>query len=149
MWKLLKRPDLWEGETYRLAQAINGDATSIINGLDFSSWYYELEGSIMHCNDVAPIVYPSAEGLVDEHLDMFYDVSKFVFAAMTSELDSACQYWDLSSVDRFSGPWNHSLSNPILITANMVWNMCRTVMHLVLIRCARLILCPPILLPSL
>lgn len=80
----------------------------------------DLARSAVSCNDQVPFTLAPAEKVVDELLDVFHNVSRFAFSVVTTEPDAGCQYWPVTPPERFQGPWNHTLSNPILILSNTV-----------------------------
>ena len=67
-----------------------------------------------------PFAPPSAETIVDAGLDVLENVSKFFWAVIIAEPDSGCQYWPFTPPERYLGPWNKALNNPILIISNTV-----------------------------
>lgn len=115
----LEAPASWSGLAHVFARAMDGDGTSIVNSAEFS-WYFDLERSGASCNDGPPFTPPSVEDIVNENLYVFENVSRFVFSAITTEPDAGCQYWPVTPPERFVGPWNHTLSNPILVISNTV-----------------------------
>jgi len=120
LFSALKDPDSWPWVARQMAQAMDGDATTLINGFDFRSWHFDMERSGAMCNDGPQFAPSTAEDIVDEYLDVFQNVSRFAFAAIASEQDPGCQYWPVVPRERFVGPWNHSLSNPILVISNTI-----------------------------
>lgn len=97
-----------------------GNGTRILNFLNDWRLYNDLERPAVSCNDAPPFSPPSAEAVVDEYLDVYHNVSKFVFSVLTTEPDSGCQFWPVKPVERFTGPWNQTLRNPILLVSNTV-----------------------------
>ncbi len=80
----------------------------------------DLARSAVSCNDNEPFAPPTHEAIIDETLDVFEDVSRLVFATITTEPDAGCQYWPVTPPERFEGPWNHTLRNPMLVISNTV-----------------------------
>ena len=80
----------------------------------------DLERSAVSCNDQKPFAPPTAETIVDAGLDVLENVSKFFWAVIIAEPDSGCQYWPFTPPERYLGPWNKTLNNPILIISNTV-----------------------------
>lgn len=61
--------------------------------------------------------------IVDEMLRISHKITKFSWRVMMSEADSSCQHWyrDIpESPERFTGPWDQTLKNPILVLSNMM-----------------------------
>ena len=97
-----------------------------MNSIHFSTRKGAPEKSIVHCFDAAPFTSeaPTSQQVVDEYLNVFRNVSKVVFAAVQSEVDSACQHWDIQAPTEgsFTGVLdpNMQLQNPVLILGNEV-----------------------------
>ncbi|TCD60113.1 hypothetical protein EIP91_010701 [Steccherinum ochraceum] len=107
----------WQNSASALAAAMAGDPTLIVNALG-NRMYRDLERSAVSCNDNPRFPPPSAEEVVDELLDVYQNVTRFVFSTVTTEPDAGCEYWPVTPPERFSGPWNHTLNNPILVLSN-------------------------------
>ncbi|KAH8102145.1 hypothetical protein BXZ70DRAFT_55785 [Cristinia sonorae] len=120
LFSTLKSPYSWSSTAHSLAVAMDGDATGLIDHLDFENYAFDLEGSAIVCNDGPRFEPPSAEDTVDEYVDVFGSVSRFVFAAVMTERDAGCQFWPVTPTERFVGPWNRTLRNPILLISNEV-----------------------------
>lgn len=101
-------------------RAMSGNGTGILSGLQQPGITVDLERSAVTCNDVQPFSAPSTEQIVDEYLFDYYNVTRFIFGILTSEPDAGCQYWPFTPPERFNGPWDHVLNNPILILSSEV-----------------------------
>ena len=112
--RTLQIPMTWPQAAQALAEAMGGNGTAILNTPIFSI-SSDLQRSAVSCNDNRPFSPPSPEEVIDEALDVFHNVSRLVFATITTEPDAGCQYWPVTPPERFLGPWNHTLRNPILI----------------------------------
>ena len=120
----LERPSAWIDNAQGLADAINGNGTTIINKGPYAA-SRDLERSAVSCNDQHPFTTPSPETVVDALLEVYQNVSRFAFAFFTAEPDAGCQYWSIPPPpEQFHGPWNHTLRNPILVVSNTVRNKC-------------------------
>ncbi|KAK7682660.1 hypothetical protein QCA50_014043 [Cerrena zonata] len=116
----LEIPGIWPKVAKEFAEAIAGNGTGLLNGI---SWwnnliYTDMERIAITCNDVKPFPSPSTEEIVDGYLNVYHKVSRFVFGVVTSEPDAGCQYWPYTPPERFDGPWNHTLRNPMLIISS-------------------------------
>ncbi|TCD60115.1 hypothetical protein EIP91_010703 [Steccherinum ochraceum] len=116
----LYAPAQWPFSATAFAHAMQGDGTLLLNAneptVDRSS-----SRTAVTCNDQASFPHaPTLEEIVDERIDVFKHVTKFAFAAGNLENDDfGCQYWDVPPPpEKFQGPWNHSLRNPILVVSN-------------------------------
>ena len=116
----LERPSRWPAVAQLFNQAMSGNATELLNNIQQSGSTVDLERSAVTCNDANPFLPPSIEELVDEYLFDYYNVSRFIFGILTSEPDAGCQYWPFTPPERFEGPWDHVLRNPILILSSEV-----------------------------
>lgn len=116
----LQTPSIWPGVAQALAQAIDGDGTAVLNGLSRTHHLRDLERSAVSCNDNKPFKAPTPEEVIDEQLDVLQHVSRFSLAVVVAEPDAGCQYWPVTPPERFLGPWNHTLRNPMLIVSNTV-----------------------------
>ncbi|KAF7790649.1 hypothetical protein EIP86_001605 [Pleurotus ostreatoroseus] len=114
----LESPRSWIEAAKAISDAMKGNATTIINAFGFQ--LRDLERSAVSCNDNRPFTPPAPETVIDEALDVFQEVSRLVFSVFTTEPDGGCQYWPVTPPERFEGPWNHTLRNPILIVSNTV-----------------------------
>jgi len=113
----LLRPFLWPNVAYEIASAISGEGRHVLNALA-PNMYRDLERSGVSCNDNPSLPRASAEDVVDELLYVYQNVSRFVFSVVTTEPDAGCEYWPVTPPERFQGPWNHTLRNPILVLSN-------------------------------
>jgi hypothetical protein len=66
------------------------------------------------------ISFISAEEVVDESIEVLKTPTRFVMSVMTSEPDSGCHYWPITPPEKYTGPWNHTLNNRVLIHSNLV-----------------------------
>lgn len=103
-----------------LASAMGGDGEPLLTDYKFmyGRIYTDAERQAISCNDAVqlpPGQAPSTEAFVDELLGTVRNVSRFGMTVVTTSPDSWCQYWPVDPPERFTGPWNHTLSNPILL----------------------------------
>lgn len=115
----LQRPSNWQVASAGLAQAIAGNGTFVMDATELV-FGDDMARQAVSCNDNAPFKVPPAEEVVDALLDVFHNVSRLGLAVVTTEPDAGCQYWPVTPPERFQGPWNHTLSSPILILSNSV-----------------------------
>ncbi|KIJ55460.1 hypothetical protein M422DRAFT_199675 [Sphaerobolus stellatus SS14] len=111
--------EFWPRVAVALREGMRGNATDLMN---VGRWplSYDLERPAISCNDRLPYDIPSPEEVVDESIYVLKNVSRFAMSAMITEPDSGCEFWPFDPPERFQGPWNHTLSNPILIHSNML-----------------------------
>lgn len=116
---VLQRPNNWRAASAGLAQAMAGNGTFVMDATELV-FGGDMARQAVSCNDNAPFKVPPAEEVVDAFLDVFHNVSRLGLAVVTTEPDAGCQYWPVTPPERFQGPWNHTLSSPILILSNSV-----------------------------
>ncbi|OCH84673.1 hypothetical protein OBBRIDRAFT_763985 [Obba rivulosa] len=115
----LEAPLSWPDFARDFASAMQGNGTAILSTLQIiPSYFYDLARSAVSCNDNKPFAPPSAEEVIDKLLNVERKVAPFAFAAVTTEPDAGCQFWPVQPPERFDGPWNHTLRNPILVVSN-------------------------------
>lgn len=109
----------WQHGAKVVAKAMSGDATEIVES-DYRQLGSDLQRSAVSCNDQTPFTKPKSEDVADEALYVLQHVSRFGMGVYSAEPDSGCEYWPVTPPERFAGPWNHTLRNPILIHSNIV-----------------------------
>ncbi|KAI0772753.1 TAP-like protein-domain-containing protein [Trametes elegans] len=120
LWLLgvIARPSTWPTKAQYLAWALAGNASALLDDLQSGTYLRDLERSAVSCNDNKPFDPPTPEEIIDEQLDVLKTVSRFSLSMVVSEPDAGCQYWPVTPPERFLGPWNHTLSNVMLIISN-------------------------------
>ncbi|KAI0786684.1 TAP-like protein-domain-containing protein [Abortiporus biennis] len=82
----------------------------------------DLERLAVSCNDQRIFSPPPAEEVIDALTEVYRNVSNLAFAVVATEADAGCGYWNQAispPPEKFSGPWNHTLRNPLLVVSNM------------------------------
>ncbi|CDO72135.1 hypothetical protein BN946_scf184962.g78 [Trametes cinnabarina] len=110
-------PTSWPSAASEIAQALAGNGTAMLNAVNEKDTK-DLERSAVSCNDAAPFAPPKPQQVIDEQLYDLAHVSRFSLAVVTSEPDAGCQFWPVTPPERFEGPWNRTLKNPMLIISN-------------------------------
>ncbi|TBU51516.1 TAP-like protein-domain-containing protein [Dichomitus squalens] len=113
----LESPTGWPQIAAGLAEAMRGDGAAVLNVVNTRE-LVDLERSAVSCNDQRPFAPPTAETIVDAGLEVLKHVSRFFWSVIIAEPDSGCQYWPVTPPERYLGPWNKTLNNPILIISN-------------------------------
>ena len=124
----LEFPQTWPTIAAGLAAAMGGDGSAMLDTVNTKD-LVDLERSAVSCNDQKPFAAPSAETVVDAGLSALEKVSRFFFSVIVSEPDSGCQFWPVTPPERYLGPWNKTLNNPILIISNTVSLACLVAMY--------------------
>ncbi|KAH9854634.1 TAP-like protein-domain-containing protein [Lenzites betulinus] len=110
-------PTSWPDAAQAVAQAIDGDGTAILNAVNEKD-NTDLQRSAVSCNDQNPFAPPTAQQVIDEQLYDLAHVTRFSLSVVTSEPDAGCQFWPVTPPERFLGPWNNTLKNPMLVISN-------------------------------
>ncbi|KZS87451.1 hypothetical protein SISNIDRAFT_460849 [Sistotremastrum niveocremeum HHB9708] len=125
-----QNPFGWPSFAHDLAQAMyHNNSTPLYTKLAVNPmpWYTDLSRSAITCADSPPLssidprTNPTVDDLVDEGMATISKVSlHFGVSSTISEPDGGCQFWKYvgGGVERYSGPWNKTLSNKILIVSN-------------------------------
>ncbi|CAE6481465.1 unnamed protein product [Rhizoctonia solani] len=123
------RSRTWPTIAENLKKAMDGDPTAIMNDLvpDPSRSVADkgdLYRYAVTCLDSPPFSgpssWPTAEKLADAAINRIRNVSPhFGISATLSEPDGGCEFWPVKGVERFTGPWNHTLAHPILVASTM------------------------------
>lgn len=130
----MEGPVRWPLLASSLADAMDGDGSAILNFLlpqytlnpgPPPSAARDLQRLAVTCLDSpppsSPEDFPTPEQLADIGLATISNVSHhFGMSISISEPDGGCQFWPVTPPERFTGPWNHTLKNPILIVSNTV-----------------------------
>ncbi|KAF8609649.1 hypothetical protein BDV93DRAFT_518429 [Ceratobasidium sp. AG-I] len=126
----LMRPRSWAAIAESIKSAMNGDPTTLMNALvpDLTRDVEDRADLYRHavtCVDALPFegpsTWPTAEKLADLAIARIQKVSPhFGISATLSEPDGGCEFWPVKGVERFAGPWNHTLSFPVLIASTLV-----------------------------
>lgn len=126
----LERPATWEIGSQLLAKAMAGDGTALLNML-----LPIYDGNTAPDSDLARLAvscldaprpktraeFPSPERMADIALETIKNVSSHFGSSMSwGEPDGGCEFWPVEGPERFTGPWNHTLNNKILIVSNTV-----------------------------
>ncbi|EJT96862.1 hypothetical protein DACRYDRAFT_102606 [Dacryopinax primogenitus] len=121
LFQTLAVPSTWPKAAGILAAAMAGEGKLLLTQKGFYPPPQDMSRQAVTCNDALPLTpstAPSYDEVLDELLDVMHTQTKFVWNVLTSEPDSGCQYWPVSPPERFTGPWNHTLRNPIVIFSN-------------------------------
>ncbi|TFY72293.1 hypothetical protein EVG20_g726 [Dentipellis fragilis] len=119
IFETLEQPISWVPRSRDIFNAMNGDGAAILNTPSYGiNGVGDLWRSGVSCNDQVKFPKPDPRDVVDEALYVMKHVSRFVMSIFTIEPDSGCEYWPVTPSERYAGPWNKTLRNPILIHSN-------------------------------
>ncbi|KAF7303656.1 hypothetical protein MIND_00595000 [Mycena indigotica] len=139
LFNALQMPEEWPIYSEMLASAINGtDSSKIMRVIAFpysepnppadpeglvDTGQAELMRLAIACGDALPYQaeqWPTAETIVDQILTTLRAFPRFGATVHLMEQHGGCQFWPGMNVGptRFRGPWNKTLSTPMLLVAN-------------------------------
>ncbi|KAJ7599105.1 TAP-like protein-domain-containing protein [Mycena floridula] len=129
LYKTIQNPPRWPEFARYLASAMQGDGSDVRRFMARSPANYTQQALgrlAISCGDALPYssnetTWPTAENIVDRLLGIMKDVSPtFGGTVHIMEQHGACQFWPATGMgpERFTGPWNHSLTTPMLILSN-------------------------------
>ena len=127
MFVAMYKPRDWPKLASDLDAALDGDGAPILNIVQQD---VELNNSIpastqyainaVTCVDGPRFANNTDKGAILKHLveeaKLAVDVAPH-FAGLDKEV---CHHWQVEPVERFDGPFNHTLANPILVIGNTV-----------------------------
>ncbi|GJJ11445.1 hypothetical protein Clacol_005678 [Clathrus columnatus] len=117
IFSTLQYPLAWPNIAVYLQEAMNGNATILTS--QHQRFGNTLPSNGVACNDNPAVEPPTAEEMVEEGLYVLQNISRFAYAVASTEPETVgCQYWPVTPPERFRGPWNHTLRNPILVISN-------------------------------
>ncbi|GJJ14062.1 hypothetical protein Clacol_008319 [Clathrus columnatus] len=117
----LQTPQAWGEAAESLSSAMKGNGSTLLSQTQSLRLRMDLARAAVSCNDNVPRKpAPTPEEIVDESLYTLKHVSRFSLSVVTTEPDAGCQYWPVTPPERFNGPWNHTLSYPILVHSNLL-----------------------------
>ncbi|CAE6497544.1 unnamed protein product, partial [Rhizoctonia solani] len=66
--------------------------------------------------------FPTPQSLARNTVNRIKNISRHHFGGSpgTSDIDGGCQFWPVDSVEKFAGPFNKTLANPIVIVSSVV-----------------------------
>ncbi|KZT58667.1 hypothetical protein CALCODRAFT_482133 [Calocera cornea HHB12733] len=117
----LEAPRTWPTRSAILAAAIAGEGKLLLQQTNVFGEAADMSRQAVSCNDavrLTPQTAASHEEVLDEYVHVLKSVTKLTMAVVSSEPDSGCQYWPVDPPERFSGPWNQTLRNPIVVFSN-------------------------------
>ncbi|KAF8314514.1 alpha/beta-hydrolase [Clavulina sp. PMI_390] len=134
IFSAMYKPRGWTGLAKKLAALLLGDgapflsaAQSGLNLSDTTSRQSTTYGiNAVTCTDGAPLVGKyTAEEAVQHALDAAiktYETTTTLFSGL--EVETTCFSWRATASERYTGPWNSSLANPILVIGNTADPIC-------------------------
>ncbi|KAF8684487.1 alpha/beta hydrolase fold [Rhizoctonia solani] len=72
-------------------------------------------------NKSDPSTFPTPEYLAQRVVQRVNSTSKY-FGGSTglTDIDGGCQFWPVDGIERYAGPWNRTLANPVMVISSSV-----------------------------
>lgn len=72
-------------------------------------------------NKSDPSSFPTPESIARGIVARVNNTSKY-FGGSTglTDVDGGCQFWPVNGVERYAGPWNRTLANPVVVVSSTV-----------------------------
>lgn len=132
LYDAMEQPSRWPAFASDLDNAMRGNPTPLLNKIlpnpnrdrfDHSN----LARFAVTCIDSLPFnksdpsTFPTPEFLARRIVARVNNTSKY-FGASTglTDIDGGCQFWPVNGVERYPGPWNRTLANPVLVISSSV-----------------------------
>ncbi|CUA68530.1 Putative hydrolase Mb2247c [Rhizoctonia solani] len=130
LYNALLSPLTWTNFTLQLQSAMEGDPAPLLNRFipDPSRELFdkaELARYAITCADSPQFngtnSFPTPQSLARNTLNRIKNISRYFGGSPgTSDIDGGCQFWPVDSVEKFTGPFNKTLANPIVIVSSVV-----------------------------
>ncbi|KAG9090712.1 hypothetical protein FRC06_000915, partial [Ceratobasidium sp. 370] len=132
LYDAMEVPPQWPMFAFVLDQAIRGNPAPFLNRIlpdpardRFD--HAELARYAVTCIDSLPFdksdpsTFPTPESLARKVVARVNNISKY-FGGSTglTDIDGGCQFWPVNGVERYAGPWNKTLANPIVVISSTV-----------------------------
>ncbi|KAG8737302.1 hypothetical protein FRC10_008360 [Ceratobasidium sp. 414] len=132
LYDAMEAPPQWPMFASVLDEAIRGNPAPFLNRIlpdpardRFD--HAELARYAVTCIDSLPFnksdpsTFPTPESLARRVVARVNNTSKY-FGGSTglTDIDGGCQFWPVDGVERYAGPWNKTLANPIVVISSTV-----------------------------
>jgi len=132
LYDAMQQPSTWPLFASILEEAMRGDPTRYLNRVLPNSSpdrlnYAELARYAVTCIDSLPYnksnpsTFPTPESIARGIVARVNNASKY-FGGSTglTDVDGGCQFWPVDGVERYAGPWNKTLANPVVVVSSTV-----------------------------
>ncbi|KDN49153.1 hypothetical protein RSAG8_02506, partial [Rhizoctonia solani AG-8 WAC10335] len=132
LFDAIQAPPLWPNFAHDLEDAIRGNPAPLLNKIlpdpaRDRTHHTNLARYAVTCIDSLPFnksdpsTFPTPEYLARRVVARVNDTSKY-FGGSTglTDIDGGCQFWPVDGVERYAGPWNRTLANPVMVISNSV-----------------------------
>ncbi|CAE6457424.1 unnamed protein product [Rhizoctonia solani] len=132
LYDAMEAPFLWPSFARNLEDAIHGNPAPLLNKIlpdrDRDRFdHANLARYAVTCIDSLPFnksdpsTFPTPEHLARRIVDRVNSTSKY-FGGSTglTDIDGGCQFWPVEGVERYAGPWNRTLANPVMVISSSV-----------------------------
>ncbi|KAG8727378.1 hypothetical protein FRC11_013342, partial [Ceratobasidium sp. 423] len=132
LYDAMEAPPLWPRFARDLEDAICGNPAPLLNKIlpDPTRDRFDhanLARYAVTCIDSLPFnksdpsTFPTPEQLARRIVARVNNTSKY-FGGSTglTDIDGGCQFWPVDGVERYAGPWNRTLANPVMVISSSV-----------------------------
>ncbi|KAF8594742.1 hypothetical protein BDV93DRAFT_529113 [Ceratobasidium sp. AG-I] len=132
LYDAMERPSSWPLFASILDEAMRGDPTQYLNRVlpdpDRDRYdHAELARFAVTCIDSLPYnksdpsSFPTPDSIARGIVARVNSTSKY-FGGSTglTDVDGGCQFWPVDGVERYAGPWNKALANPVVVVSSTV-----------------------------
>ncbi|QRV95060.1 Abhydrolase domain-containing protein [Ceratobasidium sp. AG-Ba] len=132
LFDAMEDPFAWPQFAVLLDKAMNGDPAPFMNPIlpDLARDRFdhaELARYAVTCSDARPFnksdpaSFPTPESLARRIVARVNNTSRHFGASPgLTDIDGGCQFWPVEGIERYTGPWNKTLANPILVISSTV-----------------------------
>ncbi|QRV95061.1 Abhydrolase domain-containing protein [Ceratobasidium sp. AG-Ba] len=132
LYDAMEAPFSWPEFAVLLDKAMNGDPAPFMNPIlpDLTRDRFdhaELARYAVTCSDSRPFnksdpaSFPTPESLARGIVARVNNTSRYFGASPgLTDIDGGCQFWPVEGIERYTGPWNKTLANPILVISSTV-----------------------------
>ncbi|CAE6442837.1 unnamed protein product [Rhizoctonia solani] len=132
LFDAMESPSRWPSFARDLEDAIRGNPAPLLNKIlpdpaRNRNGHANLARYAVTCIDALPFnksdpsTFPTPEYLARRIVARVNSTSKY-FGGSTglSDIDGGCQFWPVDGVERYAGPWNRTLANPVMVLSSSV-----------------------------
>ncbi|KAH7339007.1 hypothetical protein B0J17DRAFT_571793 [Rhizoctonia solani] len=132
LYDAMEAPSRWPTFARDLQDAIGGNPAPLLNKIlpDLSrdrNDHSNLARYAVTCIDSLPFnksdssTFPTPEQLARRIMTRVNSTSKYFGGSPgLTDIDGGCQFWPVDGVERYAGPWNRTLANPVMVISSSV-----------------------------
>ncbi|CEL63069.1 Putative hydrolase Mb2247c OS=Mycobacterium bovis (strain ATCC BAA-935 / AF2122/97) GN=Mb2247c PE=3 SV=1 [Rhizoctonia solani AG-1 IB] len=132
LYDAIEAPSRWPAFARDLEDAIQGNPAPLLNKILPNPTrdrfdHANLARYAVTCIDSLPFnksdpsTFPTPESLAERIVARINSTSKYFGGSPgLTDIDGGCQFWPVDGVERYAGPWNRTLSNPVMVISSSV-----------------------------